>query len=61
MSESFLKNRKPKPERVYEAKTRLCLMCRNSFVSEWPGERVCRDCKSRAKWREATTAISHIP
>lgn len=32
-------------------KTRLCLMCRKQFDSEWAGERVCRKCKSTETWR----------
>jgi hypothetical protein len=45
---------KPEPERSYEAKTRLCLKCRKPFASSWPGERVCRSCKSHLNWREGT-------
>ncbi len=43
---------KPQPERVEEAKTRLCLKCRKQFKSSWPGERICTNCKSRISWRE---------
>ena len=42
---------KPKPDRVYSAKRRTCLMCRLVFESTWPGERVCRKCKATAGWR----------
>ncbi len=52
---------KPQPERSYESKTRLCLKCREPFVSTWPGERVCRICKSRANWREGKIALTTIP
>lgn len=34
-----------------EEKTRVCLMCRTSFPSTWAGERICRRCKSSARWR----------
>lgn len=34
-----------------DAKTRQCLMCNQSFQSEWAGERVCRKCKSTETWR----------
>ena len=34
-----------------ERKTRKCLMCKDPFLSEWAGERVCRNCKQRAEWR----------
>ncbi len=44
-------NTKPEPERVYEEKTRRCLMCREPFESSWAGERVCRRCKSSGSWR----------
>ncbi len=52
---------KPEPERSYEAKSRLCLKCREPFVSSWPGERVCRRCKSRSNWREGKIALTTIP
>lgn len=29
---------------------RRCLMCRLEFPSDWPGERVCRKCKTRPSW-----------
>lgn len=32
-------------------KTRRCLLCGRSFLSEWAGERVCRNCKSTEAWR----------
>jgi len=35
-------------------KERRCLMCANPFMSEWPGERVCRACKGKAAWREGS-------
>lgn len=50
------KNSKPEPERKYEAKIRLCLKCREEFRSEWPGERICRSCKSSSAWREGIAA-----
>ena len=34
-----------------ERKTRKCLVCRVEFLSEWAGERVCRNFKQRAEWR----------
>ncbi len=43
-------NTKPEPERVYEEKTRHCLMCREPFESSCAGERVCRRCKSSVIW-----------
>ena len=50
------RNAKPKPERIYVAKTRPCLNCREPFESEWSGERVCKHCKSLDSWREGTTS-----
>lgn len=35
-----------------EQKNRTCLSCGAPFESEWPGERVCRRCKSSATWRQ---------
>ena len=34
-----------------ERKTRMCLVGKVPFLSEWPGERICRNCKSRSNWR----------
>jgi len=34
-----------------EAKERPCLMCGEAFASSWPGERICRRCRSSAAWR----------
>ena len=50
------KNSKPESDRHYEAKRRKCLMCEEAFLSEWPGERVCRSCKSTSAWREGMAA-----
>ena len=41
---------KPK-EKEHKPKTRKCLRCRAEFLSEWPGERVCKTCKSSHVWR----------
>jgi hypothetical protein len=35
-----------------EAKERRCLMCGETFQSEWAGERICRRCRSSAAWRQ---------
>jgi hypothetical protein len=32
-------------------KLRRCLMCWESFLSEWSGERICHKCRARAAWR----------
>jgi len=50
------KNSKPEPDRQYETKTRKCLRCREEFSSSWPGERICRTCKSSSAWREGIAA-----
>ena len=46
---------KPQPERVYAHKRRDCLMCHRTFVSEWPGERICHDCKKSVEWRNGAS------
>jgi hypothetical protein len=46
---------KPEPERVYEVKTRNCLKCEESFESSWPGERICKRCKSSDSWRNSSS------
>ena len=50
------KNSKPEPDRQYESKARKCLRCRDEFTSAWPGERICRTCKSSSAWREGIAA-----
>jgi hypothetical protein len=57
MTESPRSKLKPEPESSYEAKTRLCLMCRKPFVSSWPGERVSQSCKYQPNWREGTIPL----
>jgi len=42
---------KPTTDIQYVTKRRNCLMCDESFVSEWAGERVCKRCKSNDSWR----------
>ncbi len=50
------KNSKPEPDRTYEPQERKCLKCREEFLSAWPGERICRTCKSSSAWREGIAA-----
>ena len=45
--------KKPRSLRAYDEKMRNCLMCRDSFVSTWSGERICSRCKKSAAWRNA--------
>ena len=39
-----------------EPKARRCLMCSETFESDWAGERVCKRCKATAAWRSGTAA-----
>lgn len=55
MSDSS-KNKKPESDRKYEAKARKCLMCNTEFMSSWPGERVCSNCKQTSAWNEPSLA-----
>lgn len=43
---------KPKCETKLDPQRRECLMCGNGFDSAWPGERVCRGCKTTVAWRQ---------
>ena len=45
--------KKPVSSRVHDEKVRNCLMCRDSFLSTWSGERICPRCKKSAAWRNA--------
>lgn len=38
-----------------ESKDRRCLMCGETFESEWAGERICRRCKATTAWRSGTS------
>lgn len=49
--------KKPVPFRAHEQKKRDCLMCREAFMSTWPGERVCSRCKKSAAWRNALSEL----
>ncbi|WP_343562948.1 hypothetical protein [Kiloniella sp. b19] len=49
-------NTKPVSDRVYNKKKRKCLKCRETFMSEWPGERICKTCKASTAWREGVAA-----
>ena len=50
------RNSKPKPDRVYEPKKRSCLKCQTQFMSSWPGERICPQCKTTSEWRDSSLA-----
>lgn len=39
------------PPAAQVARARQCLRCRESFASEWSGERICPRCKGTAAWR----------
>ena len=32
---------------------RTCMMCKESFVSEWSGERVCKRCRGSGAWKHS--------
>lgn len=49
-------HKKPESDRIYERKHRKCLRCQETFVSSWPGERVCTPCKSSSEWRDGIAA-----
>ena len=49
---------RPASERVYVAKDRKCLKCGIKFESEWPGNRVCVQCKSHADWKSGSADMS---
>ena len=45
--------KKPEFLRAREKKERVCLMCREPFLSTWSGARICSRCKKSAAWRNA--------
>ena len=55
MTSSTSSKLKPQAEREYAHKMRDCLMCHGTFVSEWPGERICQNCKKSVEWRNGAS------
>jgi hypothetical protein len=41
-------------DEVQLRKTRKCLRCRDTFDSEWAGERICPRCKSSQAWKSGS-------
>ncbi|MEH6631584.1 MAG: hypothetical protein V7776_12185 [Halopseudomonas aestusnigri] len=41
-----------RPEINTTAKKRKCLSCREEFLSEWAGMRVCHECKTTPSWQD---------
>jgi len=37
---------------THQEKVRRCLCCGEDFNSAWAGERVCKKCRSSARWRQ---------
>ncbi len=52
---------KPQADRKYARKWRDCLMCHGTFVSEWPGERICQNCKKGVDWRNGASLPNASP
>jgi hypothetical protein len=48
----------PEPEREHERKQRRCLKCRKLFMSDWPGERICPQCKTKEDWRDGRSWLN---
>jgi hypothetical protein len=44
------------PQTHDRPKDRPCLMCKETFRSEWSGERFCSRCKGSSMWR---TGVQH--
>jgi hypothetical protein len=49
---------KPEPEREHASERRRCLKCRELFLSDWPGERICPHCKAKEAWRGGGSWLS---
>ncbi len=48
-----IERQKPISDLNYVVKVRSCLQCRREFMSEWSGHRVCKQCKSKAVFRDS--------
>ena len=42
------------PQYEHQDADRICLKCRDSFESEWSGERICKRCKGSGDWKQAS-------
>ena len=49
---------KPAPEREYASERRRCLKCRELFLSDWLGERICPHCKAKEAWRDGRSWLT---
>ncbi len=47
------RGRESKPQSDLSLVRRMCLWCRESFLSEWVGNQICRHCKTREAWRSS--------
>jgi hypothetical protein len=47
--------KKPQSGRYEEMTERRCLKCRNIFLSDWVGKRICKSCKESHVWRTGDT------
>ena len=41
-----------RPDSSTNAKKRKCLSCREEFLSEWAGMRICHECKTTPAWQD---------
>ena len=44
--------RKPESDHAPIGKHRRCLMCSKLFMSAWPGQRICPNCKESRTWHD---------
>ncbi len=47
------RGRECRPQHDLSWVDRMCLWCRETFKSEWVGNRICRQCKGREAWRSS--------
>lgn len=45
-------SRHARPEVGSDYKKRICLYCKEPFLSEWAGKRICHDCKTTPAWQD---------
>ncbi len=55
--------RKPESDHAPTRKRRRCLMCCKLFMSAWPGQHICPDCKHTGAWRDGESWLpgEHCP
>ena len=61
MSNSSQLYKRPEPEAVHKEGKRACLSCGRAFMSEWFGNRICKQCKGKHRYALSLAASISRP